>query len=434
MTTGPTAAGPEGWQDPSYPAQPGPPTDPWSHNAPGHIPPQPTPQRFPTPPQPTPPQAAPPQPGPPQYQPGQAAVGPPAAAPTTPFPPVYPAGPAYPPAGPDAAGGYPPPPYPPAGYPPAAQPGAFPPGGFQPGAFPPGVGAFPPPPSKPRRPVVRVLTTIGTVVLVICVGSVLRVAIPAALDAMTNKGSHSTAAPPSGISATSTAKAAPTGPFEHTPAAEYPEGEAGITLPDAAAVTGFTESQVAADLQLVRKGLIAGRLDPTMLVTHDPSTLLNLLAPDNRTSIRTDYFDKNNFMSVATEIADGYSLTTDPIRVKGRVTFRPTTQDGVRALEVITNFVWVYPFSGELREPGDHLVVVHDEVHWLFPHEADVVKTGRGMWIYESQAYASNIDCALLNQSLIALGKPQFVPGAGHDDGNTAFDPNHSLDNIKTTC
>jgi hypothetical protein len=24
-------------------------------------------------------------------------------------------------------------------------------------------------------------------------------------------------------------------------------------------------------------------------------------------------------------------------------------------LEVITNFVWVYLFSGELKEPGDHL-------------------------------------------------------------------------------
>jgi hypothetical protein len=121
------------------------------------------------------------------------------------------------------------------------------------------------------------------------------------------------------------------------------------------------------------------------------------------------------------------------VRVKGRVTFRATKEDGIRLLEVITNFVWVYPFSGSLSKPGDHLVIVHDEVHWAFPVEADVEKSSRGMWINEAQGYASNIDCALLDQSLLALGKPRLVPGGSAEDDNAAFDPNRSLD-IKDTC
>ncbi|HEX6873162.1 MAG TPA: hypothetical protein VF163_18850, partial [Micromonosporaceae bacterium] len=141
---------------------------------------------------------------------------------------------------------------------------------------------------------------------------------------------------------------------------------------------------------------------------------------------------EQNFFSFASQVAPGHSLTSDAIRVKGRVTFRATKEDDIRLLEVITNFVWVYPFAGTANKPGDRLVIVHDEVHWVFPVDADVEKSSRGMWINEAQGYASNIDCDLLDQSLLALGKPTFVPGAG-DDPDTAFDPDRSLD-IEGTC
>jgi hypothetical protein len=252
------------------------------------------------------------------------------------------------------------------------------------------------------------------------------------LDAMGIGGSsYPTATAPAGVSATSEASARPTGPFEGTPAAQYAEGDLGITLPAGTAVPGFTAAQVNTRLQQVKRALVASRLDPAMLMSHDPNPLLKLLSPEAAKEIKS-YFDTQKFFGFATQVAPGYTLTADKVRVSGRVTFRGNTSDGVRLLEVITNFVWVYPFAGALREPGDHLVIVHDEVSWAIPVEADVNKNYRGLRVSAWDAFASNMDCDLLKKSLLGLGKPQPVTASTADD-NSAFDPSRSL-NVTSTC
>ncbi len=343
--------------------------------------------------------------------------------------------------GPYPPGNTPPQPSPdPYGVPAAPQPVPYDP--WQPGpaqtqqfppVYQPQLPAQAPTPVRPpkRHVALKILGSVMAFLLIACVIAVAKVGVGGFLDGLGRKATP-TGAVPSGISATSTETAAPTGPFEDTPAAEYPEGAAGITLPAAVAVTGFSKSQVAAALTKVKQGLIAARLDPKMLVARDTSGLVNLLAPDARTDIRKNFTDQN-FVSFASQIAPGYTLTSDKARVKGRVTFRAKTEDSIRLLEVITNFVWVYPFSGELSDPGDHLVIVHDEVHWVFPVNADVENSSRGMWINEAESYASNIDCELLKKSLLALGKPQLIPGGSNEDENAMFDPNRSLD-IADTC
>ena len=314
-------------------------------------------------------------------------------------------------------------------YPPPTATGTWqtPPTDFGPGAYQP--VAEPPP--KRRG---KVLSILGSVVAIALVIGVVR-GIPALLDAINGSGSsHPTAAVPSGDSATSTASAAPTQPFQDTPAATYPEGEAGITLPAAKSVTGFTKAQVQAGLQKVKAALVASRLDPKMLTRRDDSGLINMLAQDSRADIKKD-FTSGQFFSYATQIAPGYALTDDKVRVKGRVTFRATKESDIRFLEVITKFVWVYPFSGDLKEPGDHLVIVQDEVHWLIPVDADVEKSSRGLWINQAEGFASNIDCQLLDKSLLALGKPQIIAGGGgNQDDDAVFDPNAALDQFKSTC
>jgi hypothetical protein len=78
---------------------------------------------------------------------------------------------------------------------------------------------------------------------------------------------------------------------------------------------------------------------------------------------------------------------------------------------------------------------VQDEVHWVIPAEADVVKSSRGLWIQNAESFGSNIDCVLADKSLLALGKPMPVLGGGTDENEKAiFDPNASLDQFKTTC
>jgi hypothetical protein len=295
-----------------------------------------------------------------------------------------------------------------------------------------GAAGYQPVPPPPKGKAGKVIAIIGSVLAIALIVGAIR-GIPALLGAIDrNASSHPTASVPSGDTATSDTTAAPTEPFQGTPAATYPEGEAGITLPAAKAVTGFNKNQVAAGLAKVKAALIATRLDPKML-GGDNSALIAMLAQDARESITKD-FSSGQFFSYATQIAPGHSLTSDKVRVKGRVTFRATKEGDIRLLEVITKFVWVYPFSGELKEPGDHLVIVQDEVHWVIPVDADVEKSSRGLWINSAESFASNIDCELLDKSLLALGKPQFIPGGGNQDEEAIFDPDAALNQFKETC
>jgi hypothetical protein len=243
---------------------------------------------------------------------------------------------------------------------------------------------------------------------------------------------YPTASHPSGISATSTATAAAGGPFAGTPAADYPEGAAGITLPKATASGVFTAKQVADALNSVKKALIAGRLDSRMLVDRNPDAFLKLLAPDAKASLRKD-FASDDFSVYATQFAPGAQPAKETPRVKGRVTYRVTRSDGIPALEVTTNFVWVYPFQVPGADPGDNLVVVHDELVWHVLQPSKVQKSSRGLWLNSGESYASNIDCDQFNKGLIAPGKQEIGIGGDTEDPDSMFDPDRALD-ITSNC
>jgi hypothetical protein len=219
----------------------------------------------------------------------------------------------------------------------------------------------------------------------------------------------------------------PSNPFDQTEAAAYPVAAVGIDSPAPAEVPGFTADAVGAALANVRSAMIAGRLDETMLYQHDRSALDPLFSSYGRSELDS-LVDQKILGIVATRIADGYRLTDDGIRVKGTTSFEGTLVDGVKALVVHTNYVWVYPFTGELEQPGDHLVTIHDKIDWIFPAAGELDADHTGMYLGENSEYtANNIDCASLDSDLIALGKPvQTNQNVG--DPNDVFDPNGSLD------
>ena len=156
-------------------------------------------------------------------------------------------------------------------------------------------------PAPKKKSGLRVAGSIGLTLLIIVGLAVARVAL------RDNLGSDSS----------STSAPAPKTPFEKTPADAFPKGQAGIVLPAAAEVPGFTKDQVAAALENVRKAIVAARLDNTMLVKHDTSVLVALFAQEGQKDV-VDLFTKKDFMHFATQIAPGYTLTGDDIRVKGR--------------------------------------------------------------------------------------------------------------------
>jgi hypothetical protein len=224
--------------------------------------------------------------------------------------------------------------------------------------------------------------------------------------------------------------------FVRTPAATYPEAGAGIVLPTAAAVPGFTEAQVAADLDKVRQVLIAGRIDTRVLLQHDLTGLLALYAPDARAGVQKD-FDDHHGLSYATRIAAGQKYS-GKVRDKGTITFAAATgSEGGRELRITAKFVWVYAFDGPLRSAGDHLVNLLEDVTWIFYNGADFDADPLDMYPYDGRVFGYNIDCAQFGHDLVALGQPKTVTGgaaAGKDADAAAFDPASSIDSFTDTC
>ncbi|MFV2111438.1 hypothetical protein ACFHW0_03735 [Micromonospora sp. LOL_025] len=246
--------------------------------------------------------------------------------------------------------------------------------------------------------------------------------------------SYPTTSPPPGVSATSDATPAPPADnFAGTPAAAFAEGAAGITLPPARRTGVFSASEVAAALADVRAAMLLARLDRKFLAGGELDRFVRMFAPESRSSMRADFRD-SSFASYATRLAPGARLTADQPRVKGRVTYRATRDsDGIRVLEITTNFVWAYAFRTLDPTPGAGVVVVHDTVVWHVPHPDDVTKAGVGLWLVEADSYASNMDCVSIDKGLLALGASSYGLPLDTEDPDAVFDPDRSLD-IADTC
>jgi hypothetical protein len=276
------------------------------------------------------------------------------------------------------------------------------------------------------RGVARKLPWILTGVLV---AGLLALAVPPMLAKRrgSHVGAYPTATVPTGIGATSTQSAAPTDPFAGTPAATYPRGAAGITLPPASAVTGFTAAQVGADLTQVRAAMIAGRLDDRMLTGHDPARLIAMLAPDQRAEA-TRWFHEVSFTRFATWIDPSVKL--DPRqqpRVSGRVTYSSVVAGGLRTLRVTTNFIWVYAFTGTAADRP--LAAVHDQIAWEFPATANLRAGDRGMWVGNSTHYSAWVDCAAAKRGLLAPTRPEAAPQpSDSEDPMALLKADHSLE------
>jgi hypothetical protein len=257
---------------------------------------------------------------------------------------------------------------------------------------------------------------------------VLAVAVPLVRSGLSSDGDTAAAYPtqsvPAGESVVTTASAAPTDPFAGTPAAGYPKGRAGITLPPAKAVTGFTAAQVGAALRQVRTAMIAGRLDPGMLVGHRAAPFLALLAPNNRKGIG-EWFTTHTAGPVATWIDPAVRL--DPAeqpRVRGRVTYTSALVDDIRTLQITTNFVWVYAFTG-----AEHpLAAEHDQIRWEFPSTRNLRAGDHGMWLRDAQSYGALVDCDAAHRGLLAPTRPDEAGSTSAEDPEKLLEADHSLD------
>jgi hypothetical protein len=143
-------------------------------------------------------------------------------------------------------------------------------------------------------------------------------------------------------------------PFAGTPAEDYADGAAGIVIPAARAVGGYSATQVRAAYATVRRLLIAGHLNHTVLAGGSPTAFARLLIPAQRS-----WFDRNlDRQGVAkrgytrssrnwlTAFAPGSTdLIGGVIKVHGRMTADAPGSGANRVLSIHANYLFVYPIQ-----------------------------------------------------------------------------------------
>ena len=221
-------------------------------------------------------------------------------------------------------------------------------------------------------------------------------------------------------------------PFAGTPAAGWGDGANGIVLPAPVAVGKWSAAQVGAAEQQVKQVLIAGNLDNRMLVNHDPSGYLALLAPDARTYEQRllndpSYRDANR----VTQLAPGFHLLPAPIKVNGSMS-AATNKDG--QILIHTNYVFAYPFApakpATIRDSWEIVAIHHIQDDFVVRQSGISRQEDRGVWPDESQSYFAQMDCKSLDQGYLAPAYLDEQLSTGDDDTedpDTYFDPSHPM-------
>lgn len=138
-------------------------------------------------------------------------------------------------------------------------------------------------------------------------------------------------------------------PFRGSPALQWADGEAGIEVPQAQAVGGMSEEQVADALTKVKQFLVAANLDPATLRGERPAVVLDLLDP----KLRQGPAHLERSLAAPSRESDPLELVTradpaelkpagDVVKVRGRMKVEPDERAG-RA-RVLVDYTFVYPF------------------------------------------------------------------------------------------
>jgi hypothetical protein len=302
----------------------------------------------------------------------------------------------------------------------------YPPGPAYP-AYPPAGGYAVPPPPRGGGRVAAILA--GVLVLILVgVGVFLLPKLLPNRNGATGPNGGSSSAPNRNNPTTPAQTTPPPDIFAGTPAENFQAGSDAIAPPAPQAVTGFSVSDVGADLTMVKQAMTAARLNPKMLVDHDATSFINLLAPDGRQTVQ-DYFDQDNAFPYATRLEYGTNLSSDPIRAKGTWTVTGQTVDNHPAVVIETNYIWVYPVVANRSGAGADLIVVRDKITWVVYASEGLEQTSVGLWVKHAYAFGSNLDCNLVKQEDLVSLPATSISETRTEDGdayNLDADFNHA--------
>jgi hypothetical protein len=216
-------------------------------------------------------------------------------------------------------------------------------------------------------------------------------------------------------------------PYAGSPAATWPDGAAGFQPPPRQAVGSFSATEVDNATRQVRDVLVASRLDPQVVVDHDPTRFLGAFAPDARRQLQPLFGSgrEAEVQSLVSMVASGTRLLSVPPKVWGSMSVHA---GGPGELVVHTNYVFVYAFSADspdqVKSVMDILVVVRAEVDYVLRTGERWTASSRGWWYGEAGGYAYSIACDTYRKGFLA---PAYTePGGTEISGQERsryFDP-----------
>ncbi|MFE3198850.1 hypothetical protein [Embleya sp. NPDC059237] len=138
-------------------------------------------------------------------------------------------------------------------------------------------------------------------------------------------------------------------PFAGSPAVNYADNEAGLTLPEVKTVPGYSAAEVTEALELTRRLLIAGNLDRDVLAGGRPAGYLALLDPADgqvariEDALRANRWEPDNPVSWVTRFdPKEIEQVGRVVKVNGITSY---DVDGEGTLTVHADYSFVYPVA-----------------------------------------------------------------------------------------
>ncbi|WP_406629933.1 hypothetical protein [Amycolatopsis sp. WGS_07] len=178
-----------------------------------------------------------------------------------------------------------------------------------------------------------------------------------------------------------------TRPFDNTPARNWAEGIAGLTVPAPAKVGSFSAKQVGDAQEQVKHAIAVAHFDRNTIEGHRPDAYIGLFAPDARAELQA------NPTAYVVYLADGTRLLPVPPRMTGTMTVRPG-EAGELVLHV--TYVVAYAF-----DPGNRGVEGPADLEPFVRVEADYIVRGgnawepgsRGLWLGDFRGFYTSVSC-----------------------------------------
>ncbi|MGH3172162.1 MAG: hypothetical protein ACRDN0_40690, partial [Trebonia sp.] len=153
----------------------------------------------------------------------------------------------------------------------------------------------------------------------------------------------------------------PSDPFQNTPADKWPNGSAGIVVPAAKPVGGYSASQVEYAYETTKKLLTAAALNKQTLLGGAPTAFADLLTTQEHASFVGDLdkigVDKSSRGYVMSFAPGTTKLIGSAIKVHGSMEARAATDKGDPVLDVDVNYLVTYAVEPP-HAPADWMRVV----------------------------------------------------------------------------